>query len=129
MPGKVPAPTSGQTWHSWYLLGYHRFMTAASTLRTARRRAGLTLRELAGRAGTSHATIAAYEAGRKVPTVETFERVLRAAGFAATVDLVPAVGGPDRQDRGQELLEVLRLAERFPARHAPTLDFPRFAAP
>jgi transcriptional regulator with XRE-family HTH domain len=104
-------------------------VTAAATLRTARRRAGLTLRELARRAGTSHATLAAYEAGRKVPTVETFERVLRAAGFAATVDLGPAIGGPDRQGRGRELLEVLRLAERFPARHAATLSFPRFGAP
>jgi transcriptional regulator with XRE-family HTH domain len=104
-------------------------MSAATTLRTARRRAGLTLRELAGRAGTSHATLAAYEAGRKVPTVETFERVLRAAGFAPAVDLGPAIGGPDRLDRGRELLDALRLAEHFPARHEPTLTFPRFGAP
>jgi transcriptional regulator with XRE-family HTH domain len=103
-------------------------MTAATTLRAARRRAGLSLRELAGRAGTSHATLSAYEAGRKVPTVETFERVLRAAGFAATIDLGPAVGGSDPDDRGRELLEVLRLAERFPARHSPTLTFPKFGA-
>ena len=102
---------------------------AAATLRTARHRAGLTLRELAARAGTSHSTLAAYEAGRKVPTVETFERVLRAAGFAATVELRPAVGGPDPADRGRELLEVLDLAARFPARHDRTLRFPRFGAP
>ena len=129
MLGKVPERFSGQTWRLRYPIRYHRLVTAATTLRSARRRAGLTLRELAGRAGTSHATLAAYEAGRKVPTVETFERVLRAAGFAATVELVPAIGGPDRQDRGRELLEVLRLAEHFPARHQPTLTFPRFGAP
>ena len=112
-----------------YPIGYHHDVTAATSLRTARRRAGLSLRALAQRAGTSHATLAAYEAGRKVPSVDTFERVLRAAGFTATVDLGRAVGGPGADDRGAELLEVLRLAERFPARHSPTLDFPRFGAP
>jgi transcriptional regulator with XRE-family HTH domain len=104
-------------------------VTAAATLRTARRRAGLTLRQLAARAGTSHSTLAAYEAGRKVPSVETFERVLRAAGFAAALELTPAIGGPDAADRGRELLEVLELAARFPARHDRTLRFPRFGIP
>ena len=104
-------------------------MNAAAALRSARARAGLSLRELARRAGTSHPTLAAYEAGRKVPSVETFDRILRAAGYAATVELTPAVGGPDPSERGRELVEVLELAARFPARHAKTLRFPRFAAP
>jgi transcriptional regulator with XRE-family HTH domain len=97
-------------------------VNAATTLRAARRRARLSLRELADRAGTSHSTLAAYEAGRKVPTVDTFERILRAAGFVSAVELTPTVAA----DRGSELLEVLRLAERFPARHDPKLRFPRF---
>jgi transcriptional regulator with XRE-family HTH domain len=101
-------------------------VTAAATIRAARRRAGLTLRELAARARTSHSTLAAYEAGRKVPTVDTFERVLRAAGYETTGELRPAVGGPDPAARGRELLEVLDLAARFPARHEPALRFPRF---
>ena len=92
----------------------------------ARHRAGLTLRELARRAGTSHSTLAAYEADRKVPSVETFDRLLRAAGYASTVDVAPAVGGVDPADRGRELVEVLDLAARFPARHDRTLRFPRF---
>ena len=101
---------------------------AAIALRGARRRAGLSLRELARRAGTSHATLSAYEAGDKVPSVETFDRILRAAGFAASVDLTPRVGDVDRRDRGRELREVLDFAARFPARHSARLTFPRFGA-
>jgi transcriptional regulator with XRE-family HTH domain len=59
-------------------------MEAATVLRRARRRSRLTLRELAGRAGTSHATLSAYEAGRKVPTVATLDRIVRAAGSSST---------------------------------------------
>jgi transcriptional regulator with XRE-family HTH domain len=101
-------------------------VNAAAELRAARLRAGLTLRQLARRAGTSHATLAAYEGGRKVPSVATFNRIVRAAGYRPGLDLTPAVGGPDPADRGRELLEVLELAARFPARHTRTLRFPRF---
>jgi transcriptional regulator with XRE-family HTH domain len=104
-------------------------VNAAAALRSARSRAGLSLRELARRAGTSHPTLAAYEAGRKVPSVETFDRVLRAAGFATNLELTPAVGGPDPAERGRELVEVLDLAARFPARHSASLRFPRFGHP
>ena len=54
------------------------------------------------RAGTSHSTLAAYEAGRKVPTVETLDRVVRAAGYELAVELTPNVGGhrPGRTRRG-----------------------------
>jgi transcriptional regulator with XRE-family HTH domain len=103
-------------------------VNAGLTLRSARRRAGLSLRALAVRAETSHSTLAAYEAGRKVPTVDTFDRILRAAGFDVDLGLTPSVGGPDRAARGAELAEVLELAELFPARHAPVLEFPRFGA-
>jgi transcriptional regulator with XRE-family HTH domain len=102
-------------------------MDAAVTLRRARTGAGLTLRGLATRAGTSHSTLAAYEAGRKIPTVDTLDRVVRAAGFELAIELVPNVGGPDRAARGRELAEVLDLAARFPARHTATLEFPIFA--
>jgi hypothetical protein len=72
--------------------------------------------------------LAAYEAGHKVPSVETFDRVLRAAGYAVSLELTPAVGGTDPAERGRELVEVLELAARFPARHSATLRFPRFAS-
>jgi transcriptional regulator with XRE-family HTH domain len=103
-------------------------MDAAATLRHTRRRAGMTLRGLAARAGTSHSTLAAYEAGRKVPTVETLDRVVRAAGYELSVELAPSVGGADPAARGRELAEVLDLAARFPARHSSNLEFPPFGA-
>lgn len=103
-------------------------MNAARTIAIARRRAGLTLRALAVLAGTSHATLAAYEAGRKVPTVATLDRIVRAAGFRVDAALVPAVGGTGPTSRGDELAEVLHLAALFPARHSATLTYPRFGA-
>ncbi|QXC61948.1 helix-turn-helix domain-containing protein [Aquihabitans sp. G128] len=103
-------------------------MDARTTLRRARHHSGLSLRALAQRAGTSHATISAYEQGRKVPSVETLARLVRAAGFELAVELEPAVGGPDRAARGRELEEVLALAAEFPARHAERLAYPAFGA-
>lgn len=104
-------------------------MDAAATLRSARTRAGLSLRQLARRAGTSHSTLAAYESGRKVPTVDTLDRIVRAAGFALGNELAPRVEGPTLGDRGRELVEALELAALFPARHARRLAYPRFGAP
>ena len=104
-------------------------MYAADVIKTARSRAGLTLRELGERAQTSHSTLSAYESGRTTPNVDTLDRVLRAAGFAADVDLQPRIGGgrDERVARGQELIDVLALAEMFPARHDRALAFPRFS--
>jgi transcriptional regulator with XRE-family HTH domain len=106
------------------------FVDPARLIRTARRRAGLSLRELAQRADTSHSTIAAYEQGRKVPNVDTLDRLLRACGFRVDVALAarPEEVAADPAARGRELVEVLELAAMFPARHAPTLDAPRFGA-
>lgn len=101
-------------------------MDAASTLHAARRRAGLSLRELAARAGTSHGTLAAYEAGRKDPGVATLARILRAAGYEVQGTLRPAIGGVDPVARGRELEAVLALAAEFPARHADRLSAPVF---
>ena len=60
-------------------------MTTASLLRRARTSAGLSLRELARRAGTSAPTLSAYESGAKSPRAEVLARVLRAAGFELTI--------------------------------------------
>ena len=105
-------------------------MDAARTLRVARRRSGLSLRELAPRPGTSHATISAYEAGRVTPSVDTLDRIVRAAGFSVAPSLERRVGDEDGDPaaRGRELEEVLELAGLFPARHAPTLEMPIFGA-
>jgi transcriptional regulator with XRE-family HTH domain len=103
-------------------------MDAAVLLRSARRTAGLSLRGLAAAAGTSHPTLAAYEAGTKVPRADTLDRILRAAGFAPIVDLArrPDATDTERVAKGEELEAVLRLAARFPARHDAELAMPNF---
>lgn len=103
-------------------------MNVALLLRTARTEAGLTLRELAARAGTSHATLSAYEHGTKVPTVDTFTRVLDAAGVTVESDVTRRIVVDARTglDRGEELVAVLDLADRFPARHHRRLQAPVF---
>lgn len=97
-------------------------MDAATILRTARQQAGLSLRELAGRAHTSHATLAAYEAGRVIPTTGTLDRIVRAAGCA--IDVTVTRRAAPASGRDDELQAVLRLAGQFPARHRPRLDLP-----
>jgi transcriptional regulator with XRE-family HTH domain len=102
-------------------------MDAALVLRGVRRRAGWSLRRLADLAHTSHATLAAYEGGRVVPGAETLERIVRSAGYElepAVVRTIPAAAAT--ADRERELLDVLELAEQFPARHSRTLQYPRF---
>ena len=74
-------------------------MDSAATIRGARGRAGLTQTELARRAGTSQATISAYEHGRKVPSVETLDRLLAATGTRLTT--VPASAPVVRPTRAQ----------------------------
>jgi transcriptional regulator with XRE-family HTH domain len=93
-------------------------MRSGELIRRARHRAGLTQRELAERAQTSHATVAAYETGAKVPRVDTLERILQAAGFVPEVALRPrADSSPaERERKGRELREALELASMFPLR-------------
>jgi len=95
-------------------------------LRTARRRAGLTLRQLAALAGTSHSTLASYESGAKVPRADTMSRIFAAAGFTIEVRPSPSAAVQDGRPRGDELVEVLRLAALFPARTDRTLDAQKF---
>jgi len=103
-------------------------MVAAEVLRISRRRSRLSARALARRAGTSHATLLAYESGLKIPRVDTLERIVRAAGFAADVDLAarPDADEAERVAKGRELAEVLELAAQFPAHHERALPYPRF---
>lgn len=57
-------------------------------IRSARRRRGLTQAELAQRAGTSQATVAAYERGRKSPAVATLGRLARALDADLHIDIL-----------------------------------------
>ena len=99
---------------------------AATLLRRVRRRARLTQRQLAARAGTSHSTLAAYEAGHKVPSVSTFVRIAAAAGFEVRADLRHRGPFVDRRARGDELVEVLDLADALPAVHGDGRGAPIF---
>lgn len=99
----------------------------ADALRETRLRAGLSLRELARRAGTSHATLLAYERSAKVPTTTTFFRILEAAGNVVDLDIQPRIRLRDGIPRGEELMAVLELAEQFPVRVSRKLQLPRFA--
>jgi transcriptional regulator with XRE-family HTH domain len=104
-------------------------MTAAQTIKEIRRRSGLGLRDLARRAGTSHATIHAYESGAKEPRLDTVARLASAAGFTVEVTLARRPdAGDDRVAKGRELAQVLELAAAFPARHRARLDAPVFGS-
>ena len=85
-------------------------MALAEIIRTARQRADLTLPALAERVGIPDSEMAAYEAGTKTPDPETLDWIVTSARF----------------DRGKELEALLELAEQFPARHSPEIEYPVF---
>jgi transcriptional regulator with XRE-family HTH domain len=103
-------------------------MDSASILRGARARAGLTQTQLAQRAGTSQATVSAYEHGHKTPSVETLARLLAATGTRLTT--APAsmtVVRPTKAQlarAGRALVDVMLLAEALPTQHTSELRFP-----
>ena len=99
-------------------------MDTAQLIRSVRTTARLSLRELAARAGTSHATLSAYEHGAKSPTAATVDRIVRASGCSTEIALTHRTAPAER--RGDELRAVLDLAGQFPARHRPHLDLPVF---
>src|SRR5262245_11483204 len=85
-------------------------MDAGRALRDARRRAGLTQRALALRAGIPQPTIARIESRAVVPRVDTLDRLLAACGFALETLRRPGVG-IDRT--GIRELRRLRPVERL----------------
>src|ERR1700749_1092115 len=54
---------------------------SSALLQIARLKAGISQRELAGRAGVPVTMISAYERDQRQPTLATLLRLLRAAGF------------------------------------------------
>ena len=89
-------------------------MTASRLLRRARRRAGLSQRELGRLAAIPQSTVARIELGALSPRTDTLDRLLRASG--QTLSTEPLLGvGIDRSQM-RELLRLtperrLRLAE------------------
>ena len=80
---------------------------AGSLILSARLKAGLTQQELADRLSVSQPTVAAYESGRRQPTVPTLMRWLKAAGFDLRMTLVPH----EDHDEVLQSLEGLRSPE------------------
>lgn len=107
-------------------------MNVAGTLRDARERAGLSQTALARRAGTSQATLSAYETGRKQPSVATLSRLLAATGSRLAVEeghpplVEPSPARHAQTDR--TLVEVISLAEALPTRHSRDLRYPRLTS-
>ena len=104
-------------------------MDPALTLRRTRQAAGLTQAQLATRAGTSQATISAYESGRKQPSLATLSRLLAAAGSRLTARpagyAVIQPSAAELERRGRILHDVLDLAQTLPFRRARELHYPR----
>jgi transcriptional regulator with XRE-family HTH domain len=67
-------------------------MDAGRVLRQARRRAGLTQRDLAGKAGVPQSQVAKIESGTIVPRVDTLDRLLEACGEGLESVARPGIG-------------------------------------
>ena len=99
-------------------------MDAGQFIREARRRADLTQRELAARAGVSQPLVARIESGAVDPSFGRWLRLVRASGFDVTIHVTPldedawslvergANGTPDeRLDRMLAGVDLLRAAK------------------
>jgi transcriptional regulator with XRE-family HTH domain len=98
-------------------------VNAARILNMARRRAGLSQRELAERAGVPQPSISRIERGQVSPTVDTLERLIRACGMELEPIDRP---GEDAVDRTL-IWENLQLTPAQRARNA-ALDWARLEA-
>lgn len=63
-------------------------LNVSTLLREARKRAGLTQRELAKRAGKAQSAIARIESGSSDPSTEMLQHLINAAGFEIQTELV-----------------------------------------
>jgi transcriptional regulator with XRE-family HTH domain len=68
-----------------------------NAIKAMRTQVGLTQHALAARAGTAQSTIAAYESGRKSPTLRTLEKTARAVGLEMHVTFTPLMTREDRR--------------------------------
>jgi len=76
-------------------------MAASTLLRSARLTSGISQRVLAARTNTSQPDISTIEAGKRTPTVDTLERLLRQTGHR--IIAVPGVG-PDAIETAERIL-------------------------
>jgi transcriptional regulator with XRE-family HTH domain len=69
--------------------------TIDEILTSLRRMSGLSGRELARRAGTTHSALVDYAKGRHDPGFSTLERIALAGGYDLVVGLRPRLSGPE----------------------------------
>jgi transcriptional regulator with XRE-family HTH domain len=102
-------------------------MSSATIIRSARKRAGLTQAELAGRLGKSQSEIGRWERGQARPSFETLTQVVRACGLDLTAQVSAA---DDSYAPHIERMLRLRPADRVrrAAEHANSLRMMRRAA-
>lgn len=86
-------------------------MISGPTLRSLRRRRGLTQAEVAAAVGIPVTVLSAYERGRRQPGVEIAGRLVEALGYR-----VQLVVSPSPLVRAQRLEDALALAEALPYR-------------
>src|SRR5437763_10781026 len=97
-------------------------MRGGDVIREARRRAGLSQRELARRMHTSQSVIGRWESGATRPSFDTVVRVVRACGFELDVHFVPRSEGFDHDWSLAEQNLALSPEERL-ANHAAARAF------
>src|SRR3954451_5174264 len=90
-------------------------MLGADLVREARRRADLTQRALAVRAGTTQSAIARLESGRTSPSFDQVVRLIKLCGFRLDVALDPYDGSDVAQ---AEALLKLPVEERLDQMYA-----------
>jgi transcriptional regulator with XRE-family HTH domain len=79
-------------------------MRGGLLIKEARRRAGLTQKQLADRLGTSQPVVARWESSKRSPAFETVVKAVRACGF----DLSVSMPTYDEQDIAQAAQNVRR---------------------
>jgi hypothetical protein len=89
-------------------------MDTGALIKGLRQKGGLTQEELARRAGTSQSAVARYETGSSSPSVNTLERLVRAAGAELHVSTKQAPAADLSGELATKLrrrrLEILRFA-------------------
>ncbi len=79
-------------------------------VRALRAQADVTQAVLAEAGGTSQSAVAAYEAGRKSPTVGTVQRLASAVGLDATIEYYPPLTREERRSLALHRAIASRLA-------------------
>ena len=80
-------------------------------VRRLRRQSGVSQKRLADLAGTSQPAIAAYESGKKTPSLRTLRRLARAVGLEVRALFVPPMTREDRRSLALHEAIAERLGE------------------